>query len=233
MPSKTANRKANNARKTGGKMTYTAKRGDELKLVDTLWDAALAIPDDTTTNTAIICVNETKAGPGAHERNGRKITLKSLRIRGTAQDLTGFGAVHLYAHTVLRLVLVWDKAPNGGTIPTWATIFGSVDKAGGIAVSTTQSNINPANASRFSVLRDWTVDIENNSASLMTNGGQSDVAFDEFVQLRDLETVYAAATAAYASISSGGLLLCARVGDNSATHNTKLVNTSARLRFVE
>ena len=81
--------------------------------------------DTTNTNASSFVLNLVQQGNGSWNRVGRKIIPKSLRIKGFVNILsTPTFATGVATPTFLRMVVVYDKQPSGGAIPTFDTIFG-------------------------------------------------------------------------------------------------------------
>jgi len=91
-------------------------------------------------NQAIQAVNLMKVGTAAHERVGNTINVKSVIITNyNSTGGSGYG----------RLFVVYDRQPNG-TLPTYQTIFATVDYTG--TVQPSFGLINPKNQLRFEIL---------------------------------------------------------------------------------
>jgi len=103
------------------------RNASEKKGVDTSI-ALTPVIATTNTNASSFVLNLIQAGNGSWNRVGRKVHLKSLRLRGHLRWLYGnnAGTNNLDANAV-RMVVVWDKQPSGGAIPTFDAIFGKTD----------------------------------------------------------------------------------------------------------
>jgi len=211
----------------------------EKKGVDTVLSGVASIIDTVNTNGDAICLNLVQQGAGSWMRIGRKITLESLRVRGTFEWLyTAQAGTNDVAGNVVRMVVVWDKQPSGAAIPTFDTVFGITDQAG--TESTTFLNpVKYDNMDRFSVLRDYVCDLvpETNT----TGGTSNQIAvrknFDEFIPLKGREVVFLGQSApmTIADISTGAIYVYFRVGQNVPSDNEVFVTASsfARLRYVD
>lgn len=208
----------------------------ELKGVDTAINDT-DIPDTTNTNASIVCVNLVQAGSGSYNRIGRKIKMKSLRIFGNLYFDYGLqGTTNNIVGATARILVVYDRQPSG-TLPTFATICGHTDQSGNEA-SGVFDPIRYDNMSRFKILRD--VKIDSNPQQLPATGGSENIvsyshSFDEFIDLRGLETVYASTTnpATIADLSSGALYVIFRANRNlaSVAEWESFTTSFARLRF--
>lgn len=194
-----------------------------------------------TTNTNETCypVNLVAPGNGSYNRVGRKISMKSVRLKGlialsyynadTTGEITG---------TVIRMVLVYDKQPSG-VLPNFDTVFGRTNQSG---TESTQylDPLKYDNMNRFQVLRDCCYTL--NPVLANSNSGTTDVTnlfaeFDEYVKLGGRETVYSGQSSpcTIADISSGGLYVyfraLASIEGQIEPFTTNI--TYARLRYTD
>lgn len=213
---------------------YNNKNAGELRGMDTSLTNA-SIVGTTNTNDDIQCLNLIEAGNGSWNRNGRKAFLKSLRLKGTVTgDLAAAATTYDVGATYLRMVVVWDKQPSGGTIPTFDTIFGYTTQDG-TESSTTMSNLRYDNTGRFQVLKEH-VFVPPPVAPLGAAAQASytyHIPFDFFIDLKNRTTIFSGDSdpVTIADISSGSLLLVWRsdaAGQNWAVDD---ISTS-RLRFT-
>ena len=149
--------------------------------------------------------------------------------------LTPTVATGVVASQSVRMVLVWDKQPNSGTIPTFDTIFGVTDQTG---AESTSDILNPPrydNMDRFRVLKDYVQDLE--ESDFMGVGSAPELTirynFDEYVKLKNLETNSSATNnpSTIADISTGALSVFFRAQNNGATAIAG-VDGFARLRYT-
>ena len=178
--------------------TRLAKRpwsSGELKGVDTGLSVSPVIAT-TNTNGNITAVNLIQQGAGSWNRVGRKVHLKSVRICITATCFTAIAATTFDIESNrLRMILVWDKQPSG-TLPTFDTIFGRTDQTGSES-STVNDPLRYDNTDRFRVLRD--IRLVSNVEATPASGGTTNlyehqIVCDEYIKLRELETVYSGQT---------------------------------------
>jgi len=192
---------------------WTGRRG-ELKYVDTA--KATYVCNTTGTVTALNLIAQ---GDDVTNRQGRQVTLKSVRIHGYFGP-TDTATLKNYA----RVMLVWDSQPNSGSIATIANI---------LTAATSVSALNLDNRQRFTVLRDFK----------MAYGGFSNAAtqafaeaptvgeLDWFVNLRDAITTYSGTTATIGVVATGALLLIS-IGDQAGDDGTDFI-AHARVRFTD
>jgi len=120
-------------------------RGPEKKAVDN----AVAVYEFNDTGT-IGHIGGTVPGSGRWQRIGRQMNYRSVHIKGTIYIATpNVGTV---SNEYARLVLVYDKSPNGST-PSMGDILADVDSAGAVTTNSF-SGLNLNNSKRFLILRD-------------------------------------------------------------------------------
>lgn len=191
----------------------------------------------TTTNGSSQLLNGVQLGNASYNRVGRKISMKSLRMKiiwtlsqfanGTTGDQNG---------NILRIVVVYDKQPSG-SLPTYDTIFGRTNDAGTESAQVFDS-LRYDNTGRFRVLHDE-VHVCNPMAGHIANGDFCNYRYfcDKYIKLKDLETIYASSTnpAAIGDISTGGLYVFFRALQNDASDDQFIIDPTsfARLRYYD
>lgn len=191
----------------------------------------------TTTNASSFVLNLIQQGTGSWNRIGRKVTLQSVRLRFAVFHQYFVEAVTLnLAGNRLRIVLVWDKSPNSGSIPTYDTVFGLTDQTGAEA-TTLLSPVKYDNMGRFSILRDCIITPVVTTTPAVGGTGDKVLNYyevDEFVKLNGKETTYSATSSpsTIADISTGALLLYFRAEENTAQNFMGVAaDAFARLRY--
>lgn len=217
---------------------YKRPRG-ELKGVDTALTGSTWL-NISNTNGLCDVLNLVQEGNGSYNRIGRKIKLRSLRIRGTVKATLAEEAVtgNFYGITG-RMVVVWDKSPNGASIPTFDTIFGYTEQDGTEVGVNEFAPLRYDNTSRFSVVRDKCFVLnpvgDNNSGGAQDRMNVS-MYIDEFINLKNRETSFnsTANPMTIANISTGALYIYYRADYNTANTTTlNLSNGIARLRYTD
>lgn len=132
-------------------------------------------------------------GDDINNRKGRKITMKSVHLKGSL--FTSLTAVTL--QNVSRVALVYDKACNGVAL-TAAEVYVITTNGNGIRLLD--------NRDRFTVIFDI--------AHASSAGSSMVASIDKFKKI-NLDTIYKGTTNAVASISTGSLYLI-MWGDNLA-----------------
>jgi len=207
----------------------------ELKGVDTLINGVLLGNPNVTTNASGICLNLIQTGSGYWNREGRKIQLKSLRIKATIDYAaypigTSIGAMNI------RVVVVYDKSPNGGTLPKFEDIFSHTNQVG-TAATLWNSPQSFKSMQRFTILRDKVYDFDP-ASYVATTGGELEMTetVDEYIKLNGYDTIYASTTnpATIADVYSGGVYLYAiaswATNDSTTTFDP---SSMCRLRYYD
>lgn len=220
-------------RRTVGLMSR--RNATELKGVDINLNL-IPVVSTTTTNASAFLLNGVAPGSASYNRIGRKIQLKSLRLKGAALCSMVPSANGSVSPNGLRMVVVFDRQPNSGTIPTWDVIFGVTDQLGA-ETSTILSPVRYDNMSRFQVIKDKVLDVQTIPANVVTTGViEQLLSFDEFVSLGNRETTYSGQSSptTTADISTGALYVYFRAHSNVATSTFAIDGDSiARLRYAD
>lgn len=206
--------------------------GDELKGVDTLMPTG-AISTTNTNGTTVVC-NLVQQGAGSWNRIGKRIRMKSIRYKGII-DFSCIATATNLTNNTCRIVLVYDKQPSGGAIPTFDQIFGNTDQAG-TETSNFLDNVRVDNTSRFNVLKDDVIDSDFSSVPTAAGGVNWQKCIDIFVPLKGLETVFSGQSApmTIADISTGALYLITRAELAVAGSNIVTIQNSAvKLRYYD
>lgn len=213
-----------------------ARRLGEKKGMDT----AISFPVITNTvidNSGMIVLNLIQQGAGSWNRVGRKVNLRSIRIRGDITHIQTTGATGNTLGQVIRCVVVWDKQPSSGTIPQWQDMFGFTAQDGTEGTSM-YAPIRYDNMDRFSILRDVTY---NPQPGAKAQGANPDIVtyyntIDEYIRLGDRECVFSGQSnpMTIADISSGAIYFCVRAKtNNGGSIQSSITNMTARLRYTD
>lgn len=141
-------------------------------------------------------------GANFNERIGRKITLKSVFIRGllTFQNAIEWNANQVSAAQLARFMLVWDTQPNGA-IPAITDVLNTNEAA---------SQLNLNNRDRFRILsdREWALGpFQTGAGTSMVAGDKCSVPFKKYKKL-NLEMIFNGnSTGTIADINSGALYM--------------------------
>jgi len=233
--------RATASRRTTQRATSAAstalRRLVEVKGLDT--GVAGAIPGNDNTNAGGYVLNLAQQGTGSWNRVGRKINMKSIRLMLTFENQVTVLAGNAVGNWV-RYIVVYDRQPNSGAIPRFDDIFGVTDQTG--AESTLPAYPLRYDAmDRFKVIRDATVEMQTPTlivgAAATSNTLTQYKKIDDYIPLRDLETVYSGQSnpLTSADISTGTLLLYVRAQTRTVGVNTVELDDNAvcRLRYMD
>jgi len=122
----------------------------ELRGMDTsIQQTAAPILDTTNTNAQIFVLNLIVPGNGSWNRQGRRVTMKSLRFYGIVDTTIGKTISNEVQCGTVRFIIVYDKQPSG-SLPTFDTIFGNT-AADGAETSSFLAPLRYDNTDRFVV----------------------------------------------------------------------------------
>jgi len=207
----------------------------ELKTVD--YDINLTagnVPSTTNTNAAMLLVNAVQPGTGSWNRIGKKIRMKSLRLKYLAVGTCNPTAAGISNNT-LRMAVVYDKQPSNGPIPNFDTVFGSTSQTGAEATLSIFDSLRIDNTERFHVLKEEIVTTDLQTVQ-NPNASEWQQYIDCFINLRGLETVYSGQSnpCTIADISSGALYVIFRAESNVIDVGRFVIkDSSARLRYYD
>lgn len=180
------------------------------------------------------CLNIVKEGSGPSQRIGRKITMKSLRLRGVIVPPGGYDQ-----YQILRFIVVYDRQTNG-TLPVFTTLFQNIDLNGAFT-SGALASLSVNMTERITVLMDETMVVasENNSSTTglatdntigLTDTQSKLINFDRYIKLNQ-ETQYKGTTGVIGDISTGGVYAYFLFNTGGATGLALMCNS--RLRYVD
>lgn len=188
----------------------------ELKAID-------VVPSSSTcvlTTAGITLLNGVATGTDFTNRIGRKITMKSLFIRGwlQGQDIQNGSPLG----NLCRIMVVYDKQPNGAAL-TGLQVLKTIDAA---------DQLNLDNRDRFSVLVDKTVALGTitNVATQAVAGSPTCRAIKIYKRL-NLDVQFIGTDATVASIQTGSLYLL--TCGSQATSDGHTFYFSSRVRFTD
>ena len=226
---------------------YTRRRGvgrKEKKGCDVSFTTA-GIVSTTNNNTGIYLMNGVQEGVGSWNRIGRYIWNKSIELDLTLRYSSSYGATDtdINSGEWVRAILVWDKQPNSGAIPTFDTIFGHTSQAG-VETSSVMDHLRYDNMFRFRVLMDECINptLTNAAVSTPLNPATASLVnntyfrFHKYVKLGNKMTNFSgtANPVTTANISTGALYLVLRTQTSTLTELWAIEDTStARLRYVD
>jgi len=173
-------------------------------------------------------LNALIVGPESYQRIGRRISMRSVSIKG----YVNFSATSIQDSA--RIIIVYDEQPNAA-LPVLADVFQNSNA--GLATSNL-SFLNLNNRDRFRILKDFKVLIPAVTvvAGVLTNEVVPDPIRNSFnvdwdIPLSGLETTYNAVNGGtVADITTGSLLIITFDGNNAGTVSFAF---SSRLRYVD
>lgn len=121
---------------------------------------------------ANITLNELVQGTGESERIGRKVTVRSIEMRGATRLISD--AAPLAGHCIVRIILYVDKQTNGATATPTLLLKEAT------AAHVYRAPYNLSNAGRFTILMDKSIGL-NATAAL---GGGAGATFEAQKMLR-------------------------------------------------
>lgn len=213
-------------------------------------DYAIAVSPlvvSTNTNDSIFCLNALNQGSGSYTRIGRKINMKSVRVKGRV--LLQCGVADNQPNNggaVVRCVVVLDRSPNLRALPTWDDIFGTQDAVGANA-SSYLANLRPSAMERFRILKDWIQPVIPVTVPVAVVGGVTETStsegiawMDEFIALNGLQATYFGTNGSgdpptaptVEQIVTNSILLCIR-GSDVEDILTSAFAGSSRLRYTD
>lgn len=173
-------------------------------------------------------LNAVPLGSDLFQRVGRKIKMKSLRIRGcligTATASVGDG--------ILRIIVYYDAQPNGQS----PLITDLIQDSNNSAPTSVRSEMNMNNRARFQILRDYQMmapTTVGGQFSFISDPIEHPIQFDMFIKLKGLEAMYNATNGGTISdITSGAIgLVC--IQDTTVTAASLICAYTTRLRFYD
>ncbi len=204
----------------GAKPSYQKKGGNgENKFFDTLlsftFDATGEVP--ATGQLTLIPQNVTESG-----RVGRKVTIRSLQIRGNIVLAPGAAAT---SEATTWLYLVLDMQANGAA----ATVAG----AAGVLTSSTLSQglINLSESGRFKILKRWVHDFNPSAGATTALNGIS--RHIDFYKQCNIPIEFNSTAGAITEIRSNNLFLIAGATGSGTFDDLITLTGISRLRFSD
>lgn len=164
----------------------------------------------------IKCINSCAEGVSRYDRIGKRVTLKSVQLKGLVENMTGA------AYNNIRCLLIWDKQPTGA-LPNLTDILNN---------AATMSLLNDDNSERFLVLKEEYFDMTgNNTSGNMTI--ECNKVLKWYVTPKNKETIFNAATQSdqAAGIAKGALYLV--IASTGGTGSGIQASFHARVRFED
>lgn len=206
---------------SGVELKYIDNGLDDATLLDSAWTGALH--DPTTVN----CLFATKQGTGPTDRDGRKLIIKSIFVRGNVKLAHDAGAAGADA-TVARVLLVQDTQTNGAQLNPIHVM------ASGVGTGVHQFR-NLEYSKRFRVLGDKTMVLNPQSSSGDTatvRAGEVKKSFSFFLKCNIPVTYNATADPADISQIMDNSFHILAMGDDASPAGSLKLSYNCRARFV-
>lgn len=191
----------------------------------------LVANNNMATNTGVTLLNGCTPGTQSSQRVGRKIAIASINIDGYIRAHLSTDDAALIPSYNSRLVLVWDKQPNG-TIPVKSDIFSSKVTTTGVETGLYIAGVAYKNMQRFQVL--WDKRLTYNAGTFGFNDSglavvTIDIRIKKFLKV-NLQTNYQGDDDGIGSIASGALFLIHMTPDDE---QEVTYNFMSRIRYYD
>ncbi len=207
--------------------------GIETKFYDQkLITSALTAPTDATGGehdpSATVLLNTVVQGDGESNRDGRKITMKSIFVRGIVVSNARTNVTVPITASEVMIAIVLDTQTNGATLAS-ENVFANPG-ANGITATSVFRNLQYTK--RFKVLKRVCMTLPQSEMTYDGTNMEAEgfaVPFSMFVKLNDIRVLFSGTTETVASITDNSLHVvayCTNVGQ------VPTLNYISRLRFV-
>lgn len=196
----------------------------EKKVVDVV---SASYPVENT-GTQLALLNGCAPGTNNYNRIGRKITMKTLQIRGRIGPTDATDTIP----SKVRMLVVYDKQANG-VAPTYSNIVTSQNITGATS-STVEDMINLDNRDRFEIIRDMNFEIGGITSTIDQTwaSGEPIKVVNEYIRLNDREVIYNAGTAGTVGDITSGSLYVFFIGSQANAIGATFTG-AFRLRFTD
>lgn len=183
------------------------------------YDTTLEIPAGSNGNLLDTLIAQ---GDGQSNRDGRKIVITSMHLRGSNQMAPGAAAT---AASICYLWLVQDKQCNGATAVAAEPNTGVFTTANAATTFRTLANVD-----RFKILKKWVLPINANAGAAGSLNNRN-LPFEYFTKCNiPIEYDASAATGALATIRTNNIFLVC--GSDGGQDDIVTFTGSCRFRFV-
>lgn len=190
-----------------------------------------------STTGNLVGINLIQVGSSMFNRVGRKIEMRSVRLKGFIGTLAVTRATT--SPDYARIIIVYDRQVNGA-YPAIASVLQDTDQAG-TNTSEAMSGLNMDNRERFVTIMDKQIILPQatNTAGVLTNVFPNDTSLpcmiDEYRQLRGLTTHFKADSnpAVIGDISTGALYIISIAQVQADGTELFYFNWNCRLKYVD
>lgn len=204
--------------------------GIELKFADFEFDAALSatLAGSEVDPATALCLTAVAQGDGENQRDGRKMVVKSVMVRGIVQ-ITAIAAATLQNGMWVKICMVLDKQTNGAQL-----------NAENVFVDPTDTDLDAFTfrdlqfSNRFKVLKSMYLEVNPSAAAgdgAANDQGHYVIPFEIIASGLNLGVNHSATTAAIASVVDNSVHLIAVASPGSAG-GVATIKYSSRCRFV-
>lgn len=172
------------------------------------------------------CLNGVATGDSYDTRDGRKIVVKSVQLRGTVQNTD-----NVVLQRKNRMILFMDKQNNsvdssGNGAPATAEMTSLLQDAGQV-----NSMLNPTTAGRFQILKDWsfTLGLNDGTTGYCQNPTWKDI---KLYKKLNIPVLYSNTTNSPASINDKAIYL-AFYNNVSSAGTGSAIRMDMRTRFLD
>jgi len=175
--------------------------------------------------SSAILLNPVNQAATASARLGRTISMQALRLRGSIQASNSAASVIACSQQVALALVYINDVNNASALPPQNEVFQSQN-----ALTLT----NRDNTGQYRILRKWDYNLNGDRDLAGDRTDNSSIFFDEYIQLKGLESMWSASvqTGGYDSMEKGGLCLYVR-GMLPAATSAQNVFVVARLYFKD
>lgn len=213
----TYNRMTNNVGRASNRLIRATYSAPEKKFKDTVVETSVR---DTG---AIALLNGLTQGTTVLTRIGNQILIKKIHLKFYIEGAL-FAQTPTIAMGVVRILLLWDKQPNGA-LPALSDILQSTTNTTSIT-----SSMDLDTVQRFNVLWDKRFTYANQVTNVPFSEGNQ---YHEYFVRTNLKTTYAAASAGDITDIRTGALLLVYVSDSAAAANDPVVSGYVRIRYTD
>lgn len=179
-------------------------------------------------------LNLIQQGAAGNERIGRKVSLKSVQIRGFFLANPAEGITVSPELNYMRMLVVYDKQTNG-TLPNINAILQNQFYDGSYSLTET-AGLNINSRDRFEILLDKMFVLPSDTAGFIPSATVDLLHVEEYRKLKGKETCYNTSTGSIGDIATGGLfLVCIGNIDGTVVEEAPswVMNAAIRLRYYE
>jgi len=191
----------------------------------------------TNNNDLVVPLNLIQMGAGSWNRVGRQVKLLNCSYKLCLRWTNQISVLNTNSHGCVRVVFVWDKSPNSGTIPKFDDIFGRSTQGGAESTQIFDA-LRWDNTDRFAIVHEKIVNTDPANKVDAAAGPicQYHQVISGYFNLKGRTTTYSGQSApmTIADISTGALYIVLRSTIDTPDGHGELTNESiCRLKYVD